>query len=253
MELTNDQYVTIGRIAEESIKQQEKICGYAHMRKSGNGYANIGKFIFDRVYPMQFSDLKERVNRDIDSESDEKVFVPQGMLYEAETTALSLWPVHPGKSLLPKILESALLWMDGEIEKLELCSVDYKNIHRLLHGGMYFNGTDEENHNAIKKQVTCPICVSGDTHRSNTNEHINEPKLPEGLDQLINEFARHRPNDLPIGKSFIFEAFNRGLNVKKETPKDIEDLLWNDDEYESKDKQVNERLIEAYRRGKDSK
>jgi hypothetical protein len=34
--------------------------------------------------------------------------------------------------------------------------------------------------------------------------------------------------------------------------KQIEDLLWHDDEYESKDKQVNDRLIESFRRGKES-
>lgn len=50
MELTNDQYVTIGRIAEGAIESEEKICGYAHMPKSGNGYGNIGKFVYDQVY-----------------------------------------------------------------------------------------------------------------------------------------------------------------------------------------------------------
>jgi hypothetical protein len=53
MELTNDQYVMIGRIAEEAVESEEKICGYKHMRKSGNGYGNIGKFICDRV-PLLF-------------------------------------------------------------------------------------------------------------------------------------------------------------------------------------------------------
>jgi hypothetical protein len=45
----------------------------------------------------------------------------------------------------------------------------------------------------------------------------------------------------------------RKVNQKNASPKEIEDLLWHDDEYESKDKHVNDRLIEAYRRGKDSK
>jgi|GEM_PF-5281360 hypothetical protein len=64
---------------------------------------------------------------------DKKSVVPRGMLEAAETAAMSLWPIKQGHSILPEILAACLSWLDEEIEKLELCSVDYKNIHRLLY------------------------------------------------------------------------------------------------------------------------
>ena len=43
------------------------------------------------------------------------------------------------------------------------------------------------------------------------------------------------------------------ISTEQEFTEQIKDLLWHDDEYESKDKHVNDRLIEAFRRGKGCK
>jgi hypothetical protein len=58
-------------------------------------------------------------------------------------------------------------------------------------------------------------------------------------------------NGAPKSKPTGLMAFE--ISTEQEFTEQIKDLLWHDDEYESKDKQVNERLIEAFRRGKDSK
>ena len=71
MELTNDQYVTIGRIAEGAIESEEKICGYAHMPKSGNGYGNIGKFVYDQVYRIILAEQDKQLKREFSSKCKE--------------------------------------------------------------------------------------------------------------------------------------------------------------------------------------
>jgi hypothetical protein len=58
-------------------------------------------------------------------------------------------------------------------------------------------------------------------------------------------------NGAPKSKPTGLMAFE--ISTEQEFTEQIKDLLWHDDEYESKDGQVNERLIEAFRRGKDGK
>ena len=55
----------------------------------------------------------------------------------------------------------------------------------------------------------------------------------QGIGQLINEFARHRPNDAQIGKDFIMEAFTRGFEAQQ-----------SDSEEKANKTMTNERLIE---------
>jgi len=58
--------------------------------------------------------------------------------------------------------------------------------------------------------------------------------------------------DIPYAHKSVAGNIMPG-HTNTEVPKEIKDLLWHDDEYESKDKQVNDRLIEAFRRGKGCK
>lgn len=58
--------------------------------------------------------------------------------------------------------------------------------------------------------------------------------------------------DIPYAHKSVAGNIMPG-HTDTEVPKEIKDLLWHDDEYESKDKQVNDRLIEAFRRGKGCK
>jgi hypothetical protein len=125
---------------------------------------------------------------------------------------LSMWEVSAAEQEINPVFYKIkdLLW--DKVPDTDEYNDPVSNHNTLVYVG--FLRGKQASVNTIKEQVTCPICVSGDTHRSNTNEHINEPKLPEGLDQLINEFARHRPNDLQIGKDFILESFRRGRDSK---------------------------------------
>jgi hypothetical protein len=125
---------------------------------------------------------------------------------------LSMWEVSAAEQEINPVFYKIkdLLW--DKVPDTDEYNDPVSNHNTLVYVG--FLRGKQASVNTIKEQVTCPICVSGDMQRSNTNEHINEPKLPEGLDQLINEFARHRPNDLQIGKDFILESFRRGRDSK---------------------------------------
>ena len=83
-----------------------------------------------------------------------------------------------------------------------------------------------------------------------TNDHPN-PCSEEGCSCKNYEDVPSIQCQWAIHSGFVRHESEAAIDV--ETPEQIKDLLWHDDEYESKDKDVNDRLIEAFRRGKGCK
>jgi len=218
MELTNDQYVTIGIIAEESIKQQEKICGYAHIRKSGNGYANIGKFIFDRV-PLLL--VHGATLGPIPTEDETK----------------GLYVGVPG--VVPHPVKEGLNNGHCPTCGADVTQPDIPYAHKSVAGNIMPGHTDTE----VPKEDYLS--------RLEKNWHSALNHLLFSYPQILKVFPMVPEKVRGLIDTTIKEA--RKVNQKNAVPEQIKDLLWHDDEYESKDKDVNDRLIEAFRRGKGCK
>jgi hypothetical protein len=163
-----------------------------------------------------------------------KKYIPEGMLKATEQCLMN----------------------DSESARLELSTEEYKQIaHDALDAALdWFS----ENPMVPSSGILAEIAHSLPQEKAGTGclfEHVitewqRRMFVAHGLEVPIRKSAF-----IPADKVTELASDEPHIQFKigrTDVPNEIKDLLWGDDEYESKDVQINKRLIEAYNRGRNN-
>jgi hypothetical protein len=126
-----------GRTREDHCKDKDGVwwcCDNVSVRASFKIESESDRKIDSINRIAQFEEDAGLYDKVLLSSQRKKYNIPTGML-EAAVSAipedgrifLSGCPGWPGMNAC---LEAAMCWIDDELEKMELCSIDYKNLHQ---------------------------------------------------------------------------------------------------------------------------